>query len=371
MAGTQDAGRANAPLKLTTSQLSKLPTKKNMKHLLLAIALLTNLVHAEPLADLSGGQVGRIEFNSITPPNRFEYARKWMENTKTVTIYADLILPSNIPAETKVPVVVLSHGSGGIESDMFNVWAKQLNAIGYAVFIPDFYKPRGVIATNGNQEAVPYPSDVADTLNALRMLATHPQIDASRIYNMGFSRGGTTAFDTAWPTWQRPIDTNGVKFAGHIVWYPGNCDVRYRTDNVEKTTAPMMVLLPDRDKEEGQDVAVCERYFDELIGKGNNIIYKQYKGARHAFDSLNTNYRWNPKTTIVKDCDMEVFMRQGGQPIFTDGFDYKKKEVIGSGKDIVSSLKSCLTFGGGSRGGSPEIQRQAVGDAIAFLQGLK
>lgn len=341
-----------------------------MKRLLFAIALLANLVHAEPLADLSGGQVGRIEFNSITPPNRFEYARKWMENTKTVTIYADLIFPPNIPAGTKVPAVVLTHGAGGVESNMYDVWAKQLNAAGYAVMITDSFKPRGVVETNSNSENLPYSASVADTFNALRMIATHPQIDAKHIYNMGFSRGGTTAFDTAWPTWQRPIDTNGVKFAGHIAWYPGNCGIRYRTDNVEKTTAPMMVLLPERDLEEGTDVAACEQYFSELVGKGNNIVFKQYKGAHHGFDGL--NYRgWNPRTTIAKDCDLEVYMRQGGQPLFTDGFDYKQKEVIGTGKDLGADIRKCTSIGGGSRGGSPEIQRQAVGDAIAFLQGLK
>ena len=36
---------------------------------------------AVPLADLSGGQTGRIEFESMNPPNRWEYARLNMQNT--------------------------------------------------------------------------------------------------------------------------------------------------------------------------------------------------------------------------------------------------------------------------------------------------
>jgi dipeptidyl aminopeptidase/acylaminoacyl peptidase len=177
----------------------------------IAVAFVANLATAAPVSDLSGGQTGRIEFNSITSPNRYEYARLNLQNTKQVTVFADLLMPKNING--KVPAVVLSHGSGGVESGMYDVWAKELNAAGYAVFIPDSYKPRGVSETNSNQDAVPYTAHIADTLNALRLLATHPQIDSARIFNMGFSRGGSTAFDTAWPTWQRPVDTNGVKFA--------------------------------------------------------------------------------------------------------------------------------------------------------------
>ena len=198
-----------------------------MKRILATIAIFAGSIAAiaAPLTNLAAGQTGRIEFNSITSPNRYEYARLNLQNTKQVTVFADLLMPKNI--NSKVPAVVLSHGSGGVESNMYDVWAKELNAAGYAVFIPDSYKPRGVSETNSNQDAVPYTAHVADTLNALRLLATHPQIDAARIFNMGFSRGGSTAFDTAWPTWQRPIDTNGVKFAGHIAWYPGNCNLRY------------------------------------------------------------------------------------------------------------------------------------------------
>ena len=242
-----------------------------MNHVLtslpIAVAIIasSNEVLSAPLTDLSLGQTGYVEFNSITSPHRNAYARLNLDTTKTVTISAELIMPKGAAAGIKVPAVILSHGSGGVESNLYDVWAKELSAAGYAVFIPDSYKLRGVAETNSNQEAVPYPAHIADTLFALRLLATHPGIDAQRIYNMGFSRGGTSAFDVAWPSWQRPVNTNGVKFAGHIAWYPGNCDVRYRTDDREVPTAPIFVLLADRENEEAQDVAVCRRYFDDLV----------------------------------------------------------------------------------------------------------
>lgn len=330
-------------------------------------------VNAAPLTDLSGGQTGRIEFDSISPPNRHEYARLNLQSTKRVVIFADLLMPKNIPAGTKVPAVVLSHGSGGVESNLFDVWAKVLNGAGYAVMITDSYKPRGVSETNSDQSRVPYPVHVADTLNALRMLSTHPQIDAAKIFNIGFSRGGSTAFDTAWPTWQRPVNTNGAKFAGHVAYYPGNCNVRFRTDDREQQTAPIFVQLADRDNEEAQGVAVCERWYDEMAAKGANIKYKEYKGARHAFDDLNFSYRVNPVTSSGKECDMEIFMTtvQGGG-LGKNGYDFKTKKPMLSYDDFTQALK-CTTMTPGSRGGgnAREVQAEAVADTMKFLNGLK
>ena len=328
---------------------------------------------AKPLPDLRGGETGRIAFNSITPPNRHEFARLNLQSTPSVVVEGDLLMPKNSSAGTQVPAVVLSHGSGGVESNMFDVWAKELNAAGYAVMITDSYKPRGVSETNSDQSRVPYPAHVADTLNALRMLATHPQIDANKIFNIGFSRGGSAAFDTAWPTWQRPVNTNGAKFAGHVVYYPGNCNTRFRTDDREQQTAPIYVLLADRNNEEAQDVAVCERWYDEMNAKGANIQYKEYKGARHGFDGLNFNYHVNPVTSSGKECDLEIYMttvRGGG--LGKNGYDFKAKKQMKSFDDFTQAMK-CLTMTPGSRGGgnAREVQAEAVADTLNFLNGLK
>jgi predicted peptidase len=52
-------------------------------------------------------------------------------------------------------------------------------------------------------------ANVTDAMNALKILATRPQIDANCIFHIGFSRGVGTAFYTAWPMFQRPVDTGG------------------------------------------------------------------------------------------------------------------------------------------------------------------
>ena len=59
---------------------------------LLMILGLTAL-NAAPLEDLSGGQTGRIEFQSINAPSMWEFARKNTSNTRAQTVWGDLLMP--------------------------------------------------------------------------------------------------------------------------------------------------------------------------------------------------------------------------------------------------------------------------------------
>jgi dienelactone hydrolase len=340
------------------------------------IGLCAMTAQAQPADTLVDGRVGRIEFASITSPSHLEYARLNLTNTRAAIVSGELIMPKNYQTLGRVPAVVLTHGSGGVESNMYDVWAKELNAAGYAVFIIDSLKPRGVGDILSDQTLVSLVTQTADTLNALRILATHPLIDAKKIYNMGFSRGGSVAFDTAWPTWQRPVNTNGARFAGHVAWYPGNCNIRHRTDDREKTTAPMLVLYAEHDLEESQNVRVCQHWMDELIAKGNDIRHKEYKGARHGFDGLNFAYRVVPRTSSSRKCDFEVYVtpESDGTP-GRNGFDRNQNKPIVTHADFRSSLEACIERGTvtGTRGGwhARAVQAEAVRDALEFLRSIK
>ena len=67
-----------------------------MRHLLKCLLVASALslsgmsTNAAQLVDLSAGQTGRIEYQSITPPNRWEYLREVKQNTKEVVVYGDL-----------------------------------------------------------------------------------------------------------------------------------------------------------------------------------------------------------------------------------------------------------------------------------------
>ena len=74
----------------------------------LALSLAVPACIAGPLASLSGGEVGRIEFDSITPPDRWQFVRKNMDNTKSVTVHGDLLMPRTW-GDPRVPAVIISH----------------------------------------------------------------------------------------------------------------------------------------------------------------------------------------------------------------------------------------------------------------------
>jgi dienelactone hydrolase len=343
--------------------------KHSVKCLLVAVALgLSGIyAHAAAISDLSGGQTGRIEFQSINVPDLWQYARKNTSNTTQQTITGDLLMPKAISG--KVPALVIMHGSAGVEPWAYDLWAARLNPAGVAVFVVDSFKPRGVDSTSSNQfdSKVSIAAQTADALNALRILATHPQIDASRIFVIGMSRGGNPAFYSAWPIYQAPVNTGGAKFAGHIPMYPGMCNIRYRADVNAKATAPIFFALPDRDKEDFQDVAVCERYAKELAAAGNAVMSKEYKGTYHAWDGGGRRFRYE-NSHVAKTCDMELEMTDvAGGGLGRNAKDLKTGKQLTSYAEWDASINRCMGMHSAALGGDAAQSDAVVVDVLKFM----
>ncbi len=333
----------------------------------IAIFASTAIAHAAPLADLSGGQTGRIEFQSISASDPWGYVRKNLKSRDPILIYGDLLMPKNIAANQKVPALVLSHGSSGVSPYAYEVWAAQMNAAGVAVFIIDSFKPRGFSETNTIQNPAGPMAQVADALYGLRLLATHPQIDNSRIFNIGFSRGGSTAFHTAWPMMQAPVDTNGIKFAGHIPVYPGGCDIRYRADS-SKATAPVFMALADVKGEDWQNGANCIRYAKELAAAGQPVTYKEYPGTYHGFDGRAKFFYFNNAYVSTK-CDMEVQLTDVlGGGLGRDAKDLKTGKTLTSYDDWNTASKECLSSVRARVGGDQRQSDELVKDVLTFIK---
>ena len=326
------------------------------------------VAHATPLDSLAGGQTGRIEFNSITPTSVWTYVRRNTTDTTPVTVYGDLLLPKNVSA--KVPALVLSHGSSGVSPFAYEVWAARMNAAGVAVFIVDSFKPRGIGESVHDQGVLSPAANVADALNGLRVLATHPAVDASRIYHIGFSRGGTAAFYTAWPMYQAPVDTGGARFAGHIPVYPGMCNIRYRADAGVRATAPIFIAAADRALEDWGDSAVCERYARELAASGQPVTYKEYPGTYHSWDGRG-KFAYYQDATTGKPCDMELQMTTvPGGGLGRNARDLKTGRTLDTIPEWSAAVKAC-TANARLRAGGNEAQSDVlVRDVLTFM-GMK
>lgn len=335
-----------------------------MKWIVLALSLAAYAAGAEPVDSLSSGQVGRIEFNSITPPDRWQFVRKNLSNTKQVTVYGDLLMPKNVTG--KVPAVAVSHDSGGVNAKLYDVWAKELNNAGIAVFIIDSFKPRGIGDTVNNQGQVDVSANTADALYALKLLASHPQIDAKRIVHMGGSRGGVSAFETYWDMVRKAVIADDLKFAGHIPLYQGNCNTRFRFDRGNTNNVPMLALMGGAD--DGTPADACVAYYTELNRTGANIRWKIYPGAYHNFDG-STPQRYLAQGVTAKSCSIEVFLTDVKGGGLGEARDYKTSAAINGWGEWNAAFGDCNSRGF-TIGANGNAKDQAVKDVIEFVRGL-
>ena len=219
---------------------------------LIATVLVNGSVFAETVSTLNDGQTGRIEFDSRTPSGPTELMSGGGSQTPIV---GWLELPA--AGAGKRPALVIAHGSGGILAGREHAWAARMNALGGATFVLDSFTPRGFAATGDDQARLPLSASVADALSALRLLASHPGIDASRIGIMGFSKGGQVALYTALEPFRKAVLDSDLRFAVHVAFYT-SCSVAYRANEVTK--AQIFFLLGATD--DFTPAAHCVRYAD-------------------------------------------------------------------------------------------------------------
>ncbi|MEO8507027.1 MAG: dienelactone hydrolase family protein [Betaproteobacteria bacterium] len=326
---------------------------------LLAIPGLLPGVFAQDLViDFKSGQpTGKYSFASSTPKTFPDFVRAVPADP--VNIVGHLFLP---PAGDKVPAIVLMHGSGGIYNAMLDFWPKQFNAAGYAMFAVDSFGPRGVQSTAEDQGQVPFSADVADAFAALKLLASHPRIDASRIAIMGFSRGGHTTWRTAV---ERIIAAqklpDGLRFAAHVPVYSAGCTGSLRL--VVKPgvfgKAPMLWIHGDVD--DYTAIAPCKDYVERIGAAGTPVDFVVIEGAHHKFDGDDLRRVYvrgavRSKAECPVAVDIDTFQ----------AFDFTTGARL-QGPAFQEAMKACVTTGATVEG-NPKARDKAAQAALAFFK---
>lgn len=231
---------------------------------------------------------GVYSFASVTP-KAFPNLLNPSLNGEPANISGHLFMPAQATDKNKVPAIILVHGSGGIYDAMLDYWPKQLNGAGYAVLALDTFGPRGVKSTAADQSQVPFAADVADAFSALKLMASHPRIDASRIAVMGFSRGGLATWRTAV---ERVIAAQsaahslpaGLRFAAHIPVYSGGCVGVFRLMVKPGVFSKSPMLWVHGDADDYAPMAPCRDYADKIGQAGTPTEFFAIAGAHHKFD---------------------------------------------------------------------------------------
>jgi dienelactone hydrolase len=271
---------------------------------------------------LEDGRVGDLRFRSYNPSRealvRGDYRKE------SVAVPATLHLPDRI--DGRLPAVVLMHGSDGRSAHQQR-YARALRERGLATFVLDSFAPRSVDKTVGDQSAVPVHVMVVDLFAALRVLATHPRIDADRIAVVGWSKGGVAADWTSREWFRARLAPGDLRFAAHVAFYAwcGEQDAR-----IVLSGAPLLFLSGELDDWAGSEA--CVRYAERARQAGYDVRTVVYPGAHHGFDYEGTFNTYLPEASSLIGC--EYLARE-------TGFVEQPGGRFGAWPDLAGYLSRC------------------------------
>lgn len=252
-----------------------------------------------PITAFTQGQTGVVYFSSVTP-TAIGLLINRSPTMAQATITGTLTLPAN--ASGRVPAMIVSHSCGGVSAQTTNL-AQRLNQSGIATFVVDSFTGRGIVGgTCTGTNTLSSTANIADAFYALKLLATHPNIDSARIGVIGQSLGGMVVYSTAFEEFRRSVISDSLKFAAHIGLYPSGCEIRFWSPNM--TGAPMLILLGQAD--DWAPASGCMDFDLQIRSLGTPVTTIVYPGARHAWDSVSTSEVFNAQRGSVANCRSQV-----------------------------------------------------------------
>ena len=236
----------------------------------------------DPPSRLEESTSGDVYFASHSPYD-FDILLRSKPMAVPTTGRGTLILPKGASAASPVPVVVLVHGSGGITPGREMEAGQVLANAGMAAFVIDYYAPRGVNAKTDYMAKVLAVTEfdaVADAYGALRLLSTHPALDASRVGLMGFSYGGMAVRLAMDERVHEALLPGHSGFAAFVDTY-GPCFQDWGTLSVNG--APLLTQRVTENR--SNDLDACAEREAELAALGVAVDARIYEGAGHAWEA--------------------------------------------------------------------------------------
>ena len=245
----------------------------------------------------------------------------------------------------RLPVVVLIHGSGGLDARA-EVWSNQFHAMGVSTFLIDGFTGRGLTNVSADQALLGRLNLILDAYRALDILAKHPRVDPSKIVVMGFSRGGQATLYASVKRFHRLWNRSGAEFAAYVPFYP-DCATTYLTD-VDVADRPIRIFHGTAD--DINPVAPCKAYVERLRGAGQDVQLTEYPNAQHTFDGLlgSTTPTLNDSQTVRHCTIREEPAGHLINAITKQPFTYKDpcvEQGAHSGYDPVASRAAQQTVG--------------------------
>jgi dienelactone hydrolase len=226
----------------------------------------------------TGGIRGQnVEIPSANPVN-YHHVVSRPHDLPGLTIDGKLFLPSGGSATQKYPLVMVVPGSLGVAPSHL-AHAEALVAAGFASFVLDSFGARNVISTVANQTQFSFASSAYDVLAAWKILAGHPNIDASRIGAQGHSRGGSAVLTAATRRFADAVVGRDGGLSSVLAAYPwsghqfadpriGATEIRILMGDADEWCSPMQV----------------QGHAQAIRVSGGTINMRLVGGAHHSFD---------------------------------------------------------------------------------------
>lgn len=205
---------------------------------------------------------------------------------KQAKVSAELFLP-DLPAGSKAPVMLIMHGSAAPRERRENAYAEEFLKLGVAAAIINSFALRGIKSTVRDQSQVSSTDMMIDAVNVMRVVAARPDVDASRIGLIGFSKGGSVAVKAALKRYEKFVDKRGHEFSFLIAMYPWCGDMPF---DFTPTGASLFMMLGEADTYAG--VSACEEFGERLKKNGGDVTVKVFANAEHDWDTPDRE-RWS------------------------------------------------------------------------------
>ncbi len=179
----------------------------------------------------------------------------------------------------RLPLVILVHGSGGIEENIA-AWERVFASMGISTFAIDSFTGRGIVSTVADQSQLGRLNMILDVYRSLAVLAADPRIDPGRIAIMGFSRGGQATLYAALKRFQKMWNRSGIDPAAYIALY-APCITTY-IDDTAVTDHPIRIFHGKSD--DWVEITPCRAYFARLKRTAKDVQMTEFANAGHAYD---------------------------------------------------------------------------------------
>jgi len=200
------------------------------------------------------------------------------------------------PGAGPFPAIVMMHGCSGMwmkngttPTPNYRFWAEHFAALGYVAVLVDSFGPRGEreICTQKVRTVSPVKDRPRDAYAALGWLAARNDVDAKRIYLMGWSNGAMAVLNAL--RLDAPGRTSGHAFRAAVAMYPG-CGALAKTQYVP--IAPLLIQSGALD--DWTRACHCAVLAERSRAVGGRVEIDVYPSAYHAFDSPTGKVRVRP-----------------------------------------------------------------------------